>query len=72
MVSRIMLIIGGLIVFGLLFFFVPIDLGTPMPTSTSIGVPAPGFEDVPEMIVGGDSSEPVSAFCQIYTCIGER
>jgi hypothetical protein len=76
MVSRTLMIIGGgLIVFGLVFFFVPFQASTPIPTSTSLGVPAPGFEGVPEMIVGGDGSdEPVSMFCQIYTCPsqGER
>ncbi len=61
MVSRPLIIIGGgLIIFGLVFLFAPIPQSQP---STSIGVPAPGFEDVPEMIV---EQEPVSMFCRIY------
>jgi len=58
--QRLLVIGGGLIIFGLVFFLVPMQQ-----PSTSLGAPAPSFEeeDITEMIV---EEEPVTMFCKIY------
>jgi len=60
--QRLIVIGGGLILVGAVFFLVPI----PSDQTPSLGVPAPGFEDVPEMIVEEVVEEPVTMFCRIY------
>ena len=60
MVSTGLIIFGGIVIFVVIFVIVPFGSTESQP---SLGVPAPGFEDVPEMIV---QEEPVTMFCRIY------
>lgn len=61
MVSTGLIIFGGIVIVVVIFFVIP--FGSTTESQPSLGVPAPGFEDVPEMIV---QEEPVTMFCRIY------